>query len=288
MLEAAFAGGNEAEVATVVKYAQKAWPDAAPDIQAHADAWKAEKLAAAPPAVIQPPAPPATSAAATQQQAEAAAPPPTPWKGKGELGGSYATGNSDYFGLTAALALKHDGPTWRHGFVAQADYRHSEGETTRERYLISYQPNYRFNERTYVYGLTQYEHDRFVGYDSRYALSAGIGYRTNGGKPFTLELEAGPAYRLTRFTDDGSESSVAGRGSVSLEWKLGPMLSFNQDAAVYIDSLNSTINGTSALQAKLSGPLSARLSYNFQYESSPPDGRQTTDTLSRVSLVYDF
>lgn len=289
MLDAAIAAGEDGEVATIAKYAVKAWPDAAAEIQARVDAWHAERLAAANPA-----APVVPQVDGKQERtaaaAKAAAPPPpsTPWKGKGELGGYYATGNSDYFGLSTGLSLTRDDPVWRHAFVLQADYQENDGKASRERYLASYQPNYRFNERTYVYGLAQYEHDRFLGYDSRYALSAGIGFRTPGGHPLSFELEAGPAYRLTEFIDGGAESSAAGRGSVTVQWKLAPSLTFNQNAAAYIDSLNSTINSTSALSAKLYGPLSARFSYNVQFESAPPEGRQTTDTLSRVSLVYDF
>ncbi len=39
---------------------------------------------------------------------------------------------------------------------------------------------------------------------------------------------------------------------------------------------------------KLLGPLSARLSYNIQFESRPPVGRVNTDTTGRASLVYAF
>lgn len=283
MLDAAIAAGEEGEVVTIAKYATKAWPGAAAEIQARVDAWHAERLVAANPA-----APVVPQTERNEQQAEPPAPPPPPWKGKGELGGYYATGNSDYFGLSTGLSLTREDPVWRHAFVLQADYQENDGKASRERYLASYQPNYRFDERTYVYGLAQYEHDRFLGYDSRYALSTGIGFRTPNGGPVSFELEAGPAYRLTEFVDGGAESSAAGRGSVTVQWKLAPSLTFNQNAAAYIDSLNSTINSTSALSAKLYGPLSARLSYNVQFESAPPEGRQTTDTLSRVSLVYDF
>lgn len=287
MIESAIAGGDAAEVATIAKYAAQAWPDAAAEIQARLEAWRTERLAATNPATPVVPQVEVEVPAAAEEQAKAE-PPPPPWKGKGELGGYYATGNSDYFGVSTGLTLRREDPVWRHSVIAQADYQENNGEATRERYLLSYQPNYRFNERTYVYGLAQYEHDRFLGYDSRYALSAGIGYRTPDGNPISVELEAGPAYRLTEFIEGGSESSAAGRGSISMQWKLAPSLTFNQNAAVYVDSLNSTINGTSALNAKLFGPLSAQLSYNVQFESAPPAGRQTTDTLSRVSLVYDF
>lgn len=283
IIEAAIAGGDEREIATVAKYAEKAWPDATADISARIAAWRVERMVAAMPAGT--PVKPEEPAKAVAEKAPA---PPVPWKGKGELGGYYATGNSNYFGVSTGVKLTRDDPVWRHALIVQADYQENDGQTTRERYLVSYAPNYRFNAQTYVYALGQYEHDRFLGYDSRYAISAGIGYRTPNGKPLSVELEAGPAYRFTEFVDGGAESTAAGRGSISVEWKIAPSLTFNQDAAIYVDSLNSTINGTSALNAKVYGPLSARLSYNVQFESAPPTGRETTDRLSRVSLVYDF
>jgi putative salt-induced outer membrane protein len=42
------------------------------------------------------------------------------------------------------------------------------------------------------------------------------------------------------------------------------------------------------LLAKLFGPLSAQFSYTLQYESTPPIGRETTDTTSRAALVVVF
>ncbi|WP_182911829.1 DUF481 domain-containing protein [Sphingomonas cavernae] len=283
MLDAAIAGGDEAEIMTIAKYAEMTWPDAAAEIRVRIGVWRTDRKIAARPdeARVEP-------NESAEKLAEKTASPAVPWKGKGELGGYYATGNSEYFGVSTGVKLTRDDPVWRHAFIAQADYQENDGQATRERYLVSYAPNYRFSPQTYVYGLGQYEHDRFLGYDSRYAISAGIGYRTPNGKPLSVELEAGPAYRFTEFVDGGAESSAAGRGSISVEWKIAPSLTFNQDAAIYVDSLNSTINGTSALNAKVYGPLSARLSYNVQYESAPPQGRQTTDRLSRVSLVYDF
>lgn len=288
MIETALASEDEAEIATILKYTQKVWPDEAVELEARVQHWRAEKAQeAAAIAAAQAPEQDDSqqTAGATEEAPE---PPPIPWKGKGELGGYLAKGNSDYFGINAGVALSHEGRIWRHNVKAQADYQENEGDPTRQRFLLSYQPNYRFDERTYIYGLTQYEHDRFLGYDSRYSLSSGIGYRTRQGRPVSVELEAGPAYRFTNFVDGGHESTPAARGSVNVEWKLAPTLSFAQNAAAYLDGENNTLNTTSALNAKLFGPLSARLSYNVQYESAPPDGRETTDTMSRISLVYDF
>lgn len=286
MIETALASEDDAEIAIILKYAQKIWPEQAQELENRVAFWRAEKIAR----TISMPMVPAQQQQASADGAteEPVKAPPIPWKGKGELGGYWAQGNSDYFGVNAGVALRHDGHIWRHNVKAQADYQENEGKASRQRFVFSYQPNYRVDDRTYVYGLTQYEHDRFLGYDSRYSLSTGVGYRSKDGLPISLELEAGPAYRFTNFTDGGSESTPAARGSVNLEWKLGPTLTFAQNAAAYLDGLNNTLNTTSALNAKLFGPLSARLSYNVQYESAPPDGKETKDTMSRISLVYDF
>ena len=103
-----------------------------------------------------------------------------------------------------------------------------------------------------------------------------------------LDLELGPAYRYTSFTDDTVENNIATRGSIDFSWKLNSSISVTQQADAYLERYNSTVSGTSALNAKLFGPLSAQVSYNFQYESMPPVGSVSTDTITRASLVYTF
>ena len=80
----------------------------------------------------------------------------------------------------------------------------------------------------------------------------------------------------------------AARGSVDFDWKLSKTISLSQDASAYVQHYNSTVSSTTALSAKLIGPLAARFSYIVQYESMPPVGRVGTDTTSRASLAYSF
>ena len=285
MLDGALSGGDAAEIAAVAKYARLASPDDAPEIDA---------LIAARRSGISGPeriAPPPVQITAAPPPAGTPAPPPAPtiaWKGRAELGGFFATGNSRYVGATTGVNLTREEEKWRHTLVLQGDYQETEGVATRERLLASWQPRYQLGTDGFSYGLAQYEHDPFLGYTSRYTLSGGVGYRMGGEGSLTLDLEAGPAIRLTDQTIGHDETMIAGRGSMNFAWKPSKRLAFTQDTAVYADSQNRTLNGTTALTTKLSGPLSARLSYNIQYESNPPDGLKTTNTLSRASLVYDF
>ena len=269
MLDAALEAGNEADVNTIAKYARAADPLSGDAVLAIAEKWKADR-------------------AAQRTQVIRQASFLDLWSGKAEVGGYLTTGNSDTAGGTAVLDLNREGLRWRQKFHAQADYQSNQNITTREHYLASYEPNYKIDDRAYIYGVAQYEGDRFLGYFNRYSTSVGAGYsviKTAGTK---LDLELGPAYRYTEFTDNTEQSSIAARGTANFSVRILSGLSVSQVASAYVQRYNSTLSGTTSLNAKLIGPLSAALSYSVQYESEPPVGSVSTDTTSRASLVYSF
>lgn len=269
MLDAAMASGNENDVAVIVKYARSAAPESADQVVKIAANWRNERL---------------RKAQARIRDADFF----DLVKGHAELGGYITTGNSENIGLTAAVEIKREALEWRHKLRFQADYQQSLGVTTRERYLAAYEPNWKFDDRAYLYGAAQYESDRFSGFTDRISLSSGIGYSAIRTPSMKLDLEIGPAFRHTRFIDDNVESNAAARGSVDFGWKLAKGVSVTQTASAYVQDANSTVSSKSALLTRLIGPLSAQFSYSVQYESMPPLGAKSTDTTSRAALVVDF
>lgn len=269
MLDAAIASDNEGEVATIVKYARAADPASGDAVLRIADAWRAVRAKDREARIVR---------AGWRDL----------WTGRAQVGGFITTGNSSTAGVTGIFDLTREGLEWRHKLRGQADFQRSLGVTTREHYLAAYEPNWKIDSRRYVYGALQYESDRFFGYSDRYSASAGAGYSAVQTPAVTLNLELGPAFRHTQFTDATVQSSIAARGNVDLDLKLSPGLSVTQDASAYLQRYNSTVSSTTALAAKLIGPLSAQVSYTVQYESEPPLGRVSTDTTSRASLVYTF
>ncbi|WP_445193201.1 DUF481 domain-containing protein [Sphingomonas sp. Tas61C01] len=269
MLDAALASGNEGEVSTIVKYARLADPASADVVLAIAEKWRNDRAA---------------ERSKTIREASLF----DLWSGRAEIGGYLTTGNSDTLGVTAVIDATREGLRWRHKFRAQVDYNENQGIATREHYLASYEPNFKFDDRLYAYGAAQYEGDRFLGYYDRYSASAGVGYSAIKSPAVRLDIELGPAFRHTYFTDQTVQSSAAARGTLAFNWRLLPGLSINQQGSAYVQRFNSTLSGTTALNARLIGPLSAQVSYNVQYESMPPIGSVSTDTTSRASLVYSF
>ncbi|WP_109806560.1 DUF481 domain-containing protein [Sphingosinithalassobacter portus] len=269
MLDAAMAAGDENGVAIIVKYAQTAAPDSAREVSRIATEWRTERR---------------QTAQRRLRQSDFL----DLLKGKIELGGYRTTGNTENIGLVGTIELRREGYRWRHKLRLRGEYQESLGVTTRERYLAAYEPNYKIDDRSYVYGAAQFESDRFSGFDERYSLSAGLGYTPIKRPGMTLELEVGPAFRQTHYTDDTNEGYVGGRGSLDFKWNLAPSIRFQQTASTYIQTANSTVSSNSALNFRVLGPLSAQLSYNLQYESDPTSNRNSTDTTTRAALVVDF
>jgi len=130
------------------------------------------------------------------------------------------------------------------------------------------------------------------------AVSGGMGYQAIKADAVQLSVKAGPAYRVTEFVDGREESRVAGLVGVDFDWSITDRLKLTQDtnavaetggsAVAIIDSRNTTIDFATGLNAKISSKLSARLSYAIEYDSNPPPRAVQTDTLSRMTLIYDF
>lgn len=276
LIDAAIASGDGQAVAAITRLAKKTAPWAgqqAEALKAKYDADVAEK-----------------QAIAARERAErlAAASFLDNWSGEVELGVSRATGNTRSLGLYGAAKGEREGIRVRHRFNARADVQETNGVTTTERIIAAYQPNLKFDDRLYAYGLGQYEHDRFLGYDSRYTLGGGLGYSVFTGPGLKLDLEGGPAVRYTDFNEEQDKTTIAGRASIALTWRIAPNASLTQNSSIFVESENTNASTTIALDTKLFGPLKTRLSYNVQYERDAPEDRKSIDTLGRATLVYSF
>ncbi|WP_156680301.1 DUF481 domain-containing protein [Sphingomonas profundi] len=276
LIDAATESGDEAAVATIMRFARQTNPETVGQIDA-LDAEFAAKVAE-------------KKAIAARQRADALANAAflDLWKGEVEAGGSRLTGNTTGFGLYGSLKLSREGLRWRNTLTARADYQRTNGETVTERGIAAWQPNYKVDDRLYAYGLVQYEHDRFLGYTDRYTGGGGIGYRVISTPTLKVDFEGGPAVRHTDFVEQGAVTRLAGRASLGVRWAILPTLNFTQDAAAYVEEGNHNATATSAIDTKLIGTLKARLSYNVTYERGALASNQSTDTITRATLVYGF
>ncbi len=276
----AIATGDPDKVNTVIQIARHTYPVGGPELDRLEAAFKAnrQRIVAA--------------EEARKRESLRNAGPLEGWTGKGEFGALASSGNSEDLGVTAAFRANRVGLTWRHRVTARFDFQRSDGDTTRERYLASYEPSFDLSKRAFVYGLAQYERDEFAGFSSRYSASSGIGYRPFDRDGLRLELKGGPAWRRTELVDpltaSSDDSYLAALAAMELEWRIADNLTLTESANAFIHSSNSTYLALTGLEAGIGKRLKARLSYSIEYDTDPPVDTEATDTLSRISLIYDF
>ncbi|PZQ22550.1 MAG: DUF481 domain-containing protein [Sphingopyxis macrogoltabida] len=276
MLDAAIAGGKDADVETVARLARKTYPDGAPEVDRILADYRDTRTKARA----------AQTAAARARLAQAKF--WQNWKGEGQIGATLATGNTRSRGLSAGLALARKGIDWDNKFRAQADYQRSNGRTSVERFLVEVEPRYKLGARAFAYGLGRWEQDEILGYDTRWSVSGGFGYKLIDSKTMSLSLKGGPAWRRTDFVRGDRDSELTGLAGVDFGWQLSPTLRLTQAASTTLGEENSQTSALTALNAKLTGALSARLAYSAEIDTNPPPGIEKLDTLTRFTLVYGF
>ena len=276
MLAAAIASGKDADVEAVGKLAKATNPEQAAEIEERLVAYRAERKRLK------------DEAAAAERAQLAAAKFWQRWKGEGQIGASQSSGNTESAGLSAGVALARKGIDWTHKLRAQADYQRTNGRTSVERYLAELEPQYRINDRTFAFGLGRWEHDRILGYDTRWNLSGGLGYKVIDSKKMTLSLKGGPAFRQTDFVNGNNDTELTALAGLDFGWQLSPTLRLTQVASTIIGEANGSTSSQTALNAKLTGALSARIAYSAQIDTSPPPGIESVDTQTRFTLVYGF
>lgn len=286
IIDAALATGDEAKVATALELARAAFPESGPEIDAIAASWNAQLAARK------------DAATAAEQERIRTAGLLDLWHGQAELGGFQSSGNNDSVGVSASLGLTRKGIQWTHALRSRFDYQRQSGTTSREQVLLAYEPRWQFREDLFVYGLSQFEHDRLQRLAARISVSGGVGYRILDEGDLKLAVKAGPAYRVTDYIDGPTESRVGGLLGLEFEWQPLDRLKLTQNsnavaetggqATIFLAGPNSSIDVDTGIEFKISDRLVSRMAYDVKYNSNPPPGAVSTDTLARATLIYGF
>lgn len=268
MLDAAILSGRTDQIEAIAQVARQTWPQSRAEVDVQIAAYRAEKEK--------------MRLAALRNERFWQG-----WSGQGEFGASTSSGNDRSVGVTLGLNLNKEDINWQHKFEALIDYRRSAGVTEKERFNTSYQGQRKISRTLYTFGLLQYERDRPAGYYRRFSEGVGLGVRLVDRPGLRVDMDGGPAFRQTGFVDGTQDEEISGRASFTLRWDISPTLGFTQNASAFLSGDSSFVS-TTALTSKLFGAVSSRLSFDVRHETDPPLGSVSTDTISRLTLLYSF
>ena len=148
---------------------------------------------------------------------------------------------------------------------------------------------------------TSYEKDEFSGFDSRLFAGGGLGYLIVESERTNWSIQGGPGIKV-----DEIKPTVEVRNGVPVPVPATTEESFSlvgtsefshafNDAVTLTNSTNfiyaqesTQIGNIIALTAALTDTFSARFSFDVRHDTNPPAGFESTDTVTRASLVYSF
>ncbi len=210
------------------------------------------------------------------------------WTGKGDVGASIATGNSENQAASANLEIKYQADRWAHTVGLAGNYGNDGEETTAQRWQVRGQSQYDFTERAYAFGAARYEDDRFSQYDYQASLAGGLGYRLVDSERTRLWVQGGPGYRYAEIRETGeTEDGIIFRGDLGFEHQITDTTKVVDRFLVEAGSDNTYLQNDLGLEVTITGALGLRVGYQVRHNTDVLPGIEKTDTLTTLGLLYE-
>ena len=215
------------------------------------------------------------------------------WKDVAEFLFVQTSGNTDVRTLAFSnmLEYKFSKPLVGIWNISALDTQ-TDGEQTAERYYTDGRLNYLLTEQWYTYLLGTWLKDKFAGFDHRYSVGPGAGYKIFAGPKHFLLAEAGLAYVEEDYTEDATEDFIEGRAFGQYEYAFTEKNKFSLSTEYlydFQDSSNYKSNSEAAVISALTDILSLKVSYEVRYQNRPkPSDLEKTDTVFGAAIVVTY
>ena len=231
-----------------------------------------------------------------------APPPPVGWTGLGQAGLVLARGTLDTTTANAKLDATDSIGDWKHLAHLAFLYGESGKVSSAQRLEGSWETDYNYSKRMFVFGSVNGEDDHFDGFVYQVALATGLGYKFIDSDTTKLTGNVGFGYRrlqtetLTAADANGfvartpGPSSSDGVGTVGLDYsqQLTKTTKLTDKMLVQSGGLNTSVSNDFAVAVSMTQTLALSVGYGMRYNSQPPTGTKSTDQLFTVNVVYSF
>lgn len=210
------------------------------------------------------------------------------WSGDGELGFTSYSGNTKSTDLFAKLSLANQMGLWKHELVLGANNNSSDNVRTAERYFLNWKSSRDFTPIYYGFGSFRYDKDRFSGFNFQSSLTAGIGMHVIKQKEVTLDTEIGLGYKVSETSLNDKTNEAVLIGGLFYKNQFTQTTRFTQDIIIEAASSNNYIESVTGLRVAISTQLALKASFTIKHNTDVDVGVKKTDTISALTLSYDF
>lgn len=231
------------------------------------------------------------------------------WAGTATLGFNTSTGNSETTNINGAIRLGKTLGRWEHlvfGSVFKGESTLVVGEEdengnisrtiirgdTSDRIALGYQPKYYYNDRTYFFGLLDWEQDEPANIDQRTRQVIGVGYRFFSDSSGFLSGEIGVGNNSTNVVS--GEDLSGGIGYLGLNYlnRLNENTTFTADVRSDFGSDNTFVEVGLGLGFRVSTNVSFKINHFTRNNSDLSNGDNpldsSSDSVTSFQLVFDI
>lgn len=209
--------------------------------------------------------------------------------GEVNAGGSIASGNTDTTRFDAEVRARFKSGRLEDNYRLSFEFADDNGVTTAQRILGTAESRMDIRDGLFVFGFLEYDDDRFSGFKYEVESALGVGYKLIDDSKMRFLVQSGVGYRFSKLSGLGTnQDELVIRGSADFEYDITDSMNLTNVSVVTWDSERTTLENTIAVTNDLIADLSSRISFNVRYNSDPPLLTRKTDTLTKLSLVYDF
>ncbi len=210
------------------------------------------------------------------------------WSGGVELGAMVTAGNSDTRTYNAKGELRHKKAAWLNELRLALLQAADGSVTTAESYSGRFKSEYHYRPDYYSFVRLRYERDLFSAYDYSASEVVGQGKRVYDEPGLSLDLELGVGGRQQQPLLGEREDEGIVQGNARLKWQLSEHARFSEELSVEAGESNTYVESESALQSRVVGNLSMKLSHVIKHNTTVPAGTEHTDTVTALTLLYTF
>ncbi|MFO7603562.1 MAG: DUF481 domain-containing protein [Gammaproteobacteria bacterium] len=210
------------------------------------------------------------------------------WHGEAELGFISTSGNTKTETLNTKAKITNERDRWKHTGLAEATRISDQEVVTAERYFLSGKTDYKYTDVSYLFGLLNYEDDRFSGYHYQASLIAGYGHKLINDDRMKLNAELGAGTRHNETLAGIKNDEGVVYGAMDMKWTISKSSSLNEKLTVESGSDATTTKSVTSLQSKINSKLASKITYTIKHVSAVPAGVEKTDRETAVTLVYSF
>lgn len=240
------------------------------------------------------------------------------WSGTASLGATSTTGNSESSNINGNIRLGKSVGKWEHlvfasifkGTSTIVDVARDatgtpileDGQVQRiiikgdnsDRIALGYQPKYYYNEKTYLFGLLDWEQDKPANIDSATRQIVGVGHRFYSSASGFLSAEVGVGNKSTALVTGDDVDGGIGYLGLNFLSRVNENVTFNADMRSDFGSDNTFVEIGLGVTFKVSEKMALKIAHFSRNNSdlSSPDATNlldsSSDSVTSLNLVIDI